>query len=185
MNTGIYIIKNIINGKYYVGSAINIKSRWITHKYNLNRNKHHSIHLQNAWNKYRPDAFFFETIQYCKKEDLISNEQYWINHFDSYKSGYNANPNAGSNLGRKFNNRKKLFGNKNPFFGRKHSEETKQKNRESHIGKSGPNKGKVFSKEHCKKISEAKKGKKIDSIYTNERNKKISLSRTGKKYKNK
>jgi hypothetical protein len=54
----------------------------------------------------------------------------------------------------------RVSGEKNPMFGRKHSEETKEKIRKSRIGKySGKNSplyGKPKSKDHCKKISEAK-----------------------------
>jgi len=55
MASGIYQIKNTLNGKFYVGSAVNIKQRWSTHISSLNKNNHHSGHLQNAWNKYGVD----------------------------------------------------------------------------------------------------------------------------------
>lgn len=100
MNLGIYIIKNILTGKYYVGSSTDINRRLRDHKNCLKKNKHHSIKLQRAWNKYGSASFIFESIQYCNREDLKSNEQYWIDHFDSYKKGYNCTLIAGSQLGR-------------------------------------------------------------------------------------
>ena len=48
---GIYKIINKVNGKYYVGSSLNINKRWSVHKSALSKNKHHNDHLQNAWNK--------------------------------------------------------------------------------------------------------------------------------------
>ncbi len=51
----VYTIKNVINNKIYIGSAVNIKKRWHEHRNllnNNNNNKHHSPILQNAWNKY-------------------------------------------------------------------------------------------------------------------------------------
>ena len=42
---GIYKIKNIINGKVYIGSAIYFIKRWSVHKSELKNNKHHSIKL--------------------------------------------------------------------------------------------------------------------------------------------
>jgi len=65
--TCIYVIKDVIEGKYYVSSAINYIKRCGTHKNNLIKNKHHSIKLQNAWNKYGPESFIFEIIQTCEK----------------------------------------------------------------------------------------------------------------------
>lgn len=102
--TGIYVIKNILNGKYYVGSAFNIKARWRVHLCQLLKNKHHSIHLQRAWNKYGADSFIFEAIQYCSKEDLTLNEQFWIDHFISFNKGYNCKykaENGSSNINKK------------------------------------------------------------------------------------
>lgn len=52
MITGIYIIKNILNNKIYVGSTIDIKKRWRDHKWHLKENKHHNSHLQASYNKY-------------------------------------------------------------------------------------------------------------------------------------
>ena len=54
-NTGVYCIKNIFNGKVYIGSASSgggIKSRWAWHKRDLQNNRHPNRHLQYAWNKY-------------------------------------------------------------------------------------------------------------------------------------
>lgn len=39
-------------------------------------------------------------------------------------------------------NLKPVYGKQNPFFGKKHSEETKEKNRKAHLGKTSPFKGK-------------------------------------------
>lgn len=97
--SGIYIIKNSINEKVYVGSAICLSKRWTVHKSYLNSNNHHSKRLQRAWNKYGQENFEFIPIQFCGKEDLIKYEQYWINHFNSYLAGYNGTPIAGSRLG--------------------------------------------------------------------------------------
>ena len=52
MNSGIYKILNKINGKFYIGSAVNFKRRFARHKRLLNINCHPNEYLQNAWNKY-------------------------------------------------------------------------------------------------------------------------------------
>lgn len=51
-----------------------------------------------------------------------------------------------------------LKGKDSPWYGRKHSEETKKKLSEINKGKIGSNKGRKFSKEWCQNISKGKMG---------------------------
>lgn len=85
----IYKILNKINGNCYVGStAREYKYRKTVHFSNLKLQKHHSPHLQNAYDKYGKDAFEFQVIEelmfpphYSKEyiaEYLINQEIYWI-----------------------------------------------------------------------------------------------------------
>jgi len=79
-----------------------------------------------------------------------------------------------------------LKGKNNPMFGRKHSEETKQKMRKSQTGRkhskktkkkiSESNKGKIISEEQKKKLRKINKGK----IVSKETKKKMSESHKGK-----
>lgn len=98
MKSGIYKIQNNINGKLYVGKSYNIKNRWNKHKYELKNNKHHSEHLQRAWNKYGKENFIFKTIVHIRKPYLLKAEQYWIDYYKSYnyENGYNSRRRAGS-----------------------------------------------------------------------------------------
>jgi group I intron endonuclease len=177
MNSGVYIIKNCLNGFVYVGSSSNIKSRWYTHISDLKRNKHPNIFLQRAVNKYGFQNFLFEVIEEVKadKNELIEREQYWINLYDSanQNKGYNLNPKAESCLGRKDTeeSRKRksiaLKGNKNWKFRKpfKHIPEGLEKMRLANLGKvvSEETKTKMRAhkrtKAHCKAISLAKKNK--------------------------
>lgn len=52
MNSGIYQIRNLANNKRYIGSTECIERRWRHHQRLLKINKHHSCHLQSAWEKY-------------------------------------------------------------------------------------------------------------------------------------
>jgi len=82
---------------------------------------------------------------------IIQREQYWLDFFESYKQekGYNKSPTAGNTFGVVFTEERKrkislalvgkMLGEKNPFYGQKHSEETKEKMRENHIDSSGEN----------------------------------------------
>lgn len=101
--SGIYIIRNTISGKRYVGSAVNVKNRWATHRTVLRKGKHHSPRLQNGWNKYGEYAFEFAVIEYVSDTNfLIEREQHWIDAVQANgKNGYNILPRAGSRLGSK------------------------------------------------------------------------------------
>ena len=41
--SGIYKIVNLINGKVYIGSAVNFEKRWREHRRGLISKNHHSI----------------------------------------------------------------------------------------------------------------------------------------------
>ena len=100
MNSGIYCIKNQINGKMYIGSAVTLKNRRHTHMAMLRKGKHHSRKLQNSWNKYGKSVFIFEILErVVDKELLVIREQHWINFLNSVKRGYNICPVAGNSLG--------------------------------------------------------------------------------------
>jgi len=93
--SGIYKIENKLNGKVYIGSSKNIKQRFRQHLSDLKNNNHHSIHLQRSWNRYGKNNFEFSIIkEITYKNDLLTNEQYYIYKFDSLNKnkGYNIKP---------------------------------------------------------------------------------------------
>lgn len=89
MKTGIYMIRNKINDKKYIGQAVDIDTRWATHIRELNDNNHNNRYLQNSWNKYGEDNFEFTIICLCEEEELDEFEIDMIAHFDTYNNGYN------------------------------------------------------------------------------------------------
>jgi len=98
---GIYRIINIINGKIYIGSSINVRKRKNLHFSRLRKNTHECKHLQSAFNKYGEENFKFEIIEYVKdKNKLIEREQYWIDNLKPYDRtiGYNSRKIAENNL---------------------------------------------------------------------------------------
>lgn len=169
LNTGIYTITNIVNGKMYVGSSYDFKRRFRRHKAEFRRNEHHNIRLQRAWNKYGAENFEFKKLIVCSKEDLIMYEQRVIDIFDVIKNGYNIAPNAGNPGG--YNpseeTREKL---RKSSTGRKHTDASKARMSESA-------KGRVFTAETLAKFSAVQTGRK----HTEETKAKISAANKGNK----
>ena len=61
--TGVYRITNRLNNKSYIGSAARrFSDRWTQHRNELKHGKHHSRHLQSAWDKYGQDNFHFAIV---------------------------------------------------------------------------------------------------------------------------
>lgn len=83
--TGIYRIRNLVNGKCYIGKSVDIYHRFKEHR----EGRRSSAILQRAFNKYGLENFSFEIIEECNKEDLCSREDYWIESTGSRINGYN------------------------------------------------------------------------------------------------
>lgn len=102
-NSGVYMILHRDSGKRYIGSSYQVPKRLAEHKKLLLKNKHHSIILQRAWNKYGEVAFDFYKIISCPSEfciyyEQIAMDEYRVSHREF---GYNVRPLAHSNKGLK------------------------------------------------------------------------------------
>ena len=137
---GIYGIRNLINGKIYIGkTGMNFGDRWDSHRSLLKNGKHDNPHLQNAWNKYGQNNFEFIVIEDCEIEELDNKEKYYIKIYKDLNLAYNIHDggNEGSNLGKHLSEEtKRKIGEKNRInnIGKKHSDETKKKMSQSHQG---------------------------------------------------
>ena len=141
MKNVIYVIKNHINDKVYIGSAQNMDRRKSAHLCLLRKNKHHNRKLQNFVNKYGIDNLYFEVIEYVKNSDmLIEREQFYL---DTINPFFNICKIAESRLGCR------------------HTEETKIKIVEGRNRNGGYKKGWKHTKEAREKISKASTGRKI------------------------
>jgi len=164
--TGIYKITNEINGKYYIGSSINIKKRWGEHRRSLNHGDHCSRYLQRSWNKHGRKWFNFSVVLICEPSDRLEYEQWFL---DNYSCNYNMSKEVTSGMGGRHHtqetkdrirrhklgikltkeHRKKisiaLSGMGNGFYGKTHIQEAKVKMSKAHKGLPSPNKGKKMS----------------------------------------
>ena len=137
---GIYGIKNLINGKIYIGkTGMNFGDRWDSHRSLLNSGKHDNPHLQRAWDKYGQNNFEFIVIEDCNVDGLSDREKYYIKLYKDMGLAYNIHDGGdeGYNLGKHLSDEtKRKIGEKNRIngLGRKASDETKLKMSESHTG---------------------------------------------------
>ena len=96
MASGIYRIRNTVNGHAYIGSAANIARRWTAHRHALRHHKKSPPKLQRAWDKYGESAFVFEVVLECPADELLTHEQAAI---DAEAPYYNTRSQAHSNFG--------------------------------------------------------------------------------------
>lgn len=111
-NCGIYMIRNVKNGKKYIGSTKNFKGRKSEHLRLLKKNRHGCDHLQHAWNKENnPATFECFLFMLCKESELLALEQAC---FDTMKPEYNSSLIAGridftEQVRSKMRRRKRIF----------------------------------------------------------------------------
>lgn len=151
-NSGIYQIKNLVNGKFYIGQTVELSPRRYNHFRLLSVGKHHNPKLQASFNKHGISNFEFSVLIYCDINMLDYFEQVIIN---SLKPTYNIRKEAKSNRGHIV------------------TEETKEKIRNSQLGKfisletrqkiSKSLMGRVMSQEQKDKQSKRMLGHKINT----------------------
>jgi len=94
----VYIIKNNITKKVYIGSTTNVYDRYHNHKSKLTNNVHENNELQIDFNSLGIKCFSFLILNICDEKELQDKEQSCL---DGYNLKYNLQPTAYSNLNRK------------------------------------------------------------------------------------
>lgn len=193
---GVYQIRNVVNGKFYVGSSKDIKNRHAAHRKLLRGNRHHCPHLQAAWNKYGEDCFKFEIIALVETEaELFTVENEWLVKHAGKEHCYNAGRDAFAPMRGRFGALHPQFGipktaqhrkdisetlratyaaapESHPRLGKKHTPATLAKiaaNRTAPAGEAHYRHGKTVSPEVREKIGAAQRGvKKAPRTYSPE-----------------
>jgi group I intron endonuclease len=93
---GIYLLRNSLNGKVYVGQSVQIEIRFLQHKRSAKRGD--KSHLYDAIRKYGDKAFTCEVLEECEPELFDEKESHWMLVHDcrNPERGYNFMP-AGQN----------------------------------------------------------------------------------------
>lgn len=126
---GIYAIRNLINGKKYIGQTIDFENREKLHFSYLKNGTHDNPHLQYSYNKYGQNNFEFKIILYCEQFEMTRYEQAIIDSYDPNEL-YNIRLECvDSNLGLK------------------HTPEELEKMRQANLGENNPMWGK-FGEQH-------------------------------------
>src|SRR6185369_5432920 len=95
LKSGIYLLRNLVNDKIYIGSSDNIYRRINEHFLRLSNNYHENKRLQYSFN-FHDGKFKAYIIERCNIEILIEREQYYI---DLYNPQYNIARIAGKTIG--------------------------------------------------------------------------------------
>lgn len=93
----IYIIKNTVNDKVYVGQTkVSLKLRFQNHLSAARNGKDYII--GKAIRKYGEDKFYIELLEECTVEELNEREKYWIAFFNSTDNRFGYNISIGGNV---------------------------------------------------------------------------------------
>lgn len=167
----IYIIRNKINDKVYVGQT------WTTTKKRWKYGYHRQPHMWNAIKLYGRENFYYEELLSCwTQEDANYFEKYFIQHYKANDREFGYNLHDGGSNGRLSEETKlKISKAKKGKPGRKQSQEirnkiskglmgrpvstsTRKKIGDANSGTNSPNFGTHLSEDRRKQISEAVSG---------------------------
>jgi len=165
----IYIFKNLLNNKVYVGQTNNPTKRKYEHMKNV-QDGHKGI-LYYSIRKHGEENFLFEVIEECNDHESNEREMFWIKHYDSFENGYNLTT-GGDHFSHSQATKNKIG---SAFRGKTLSDDHKQKLREANLGKKPP----PHSEETLQRMSNSMIGKNTGPK-SEEHKRKLSLAHKGK-----
>lgn len=167
MKKVIYIIKNKVNNKVYIGQSKKLGQRFGGHLYRLKRKEHHNEILQRAFDKHGIENFGYSILEEVLDDSLLNErEKHWIDFY----GGINC---------------ESVYNLKDPLLN-EYSDYVKSKLSKSNSGENNPNYGHEWTEEMKQKASEAKSGKTWEERLGEEKAKlakeKLSNSNKGRKH---
>ena len=102
--SGVYLIQCNKNGKNYIGSSKNIKERWREHISCLRDKRHHSMKLQEDWDKFGEDQFEFHILVKTDYANAKKLEDEYIKKFKSDKFNVHMSLDNETSIGINWNN---------------------------------------------------------------------------------
>jgi hypothetical protein len=101
--SGVFQIKNTVNGKVLLGSSLNLEGVLNGSKFKLNAGAHRNQALQKEWNEFGQDKFLLEILEAVNVKDdpnfnlddeLTLLEQIWLEKLQPFgEKGYNTDSN--------------------------------------------------------------------------------------------
>ena len=98
--SGLFQIKNLVNGKVLLGSSLNLEGPLNKHRFMLRINGHPNKELQKDWNELGSDQFSFEILETVQrsehpnfnlKDELTLLEEIWLEKLQPFgERGYNS-----------------------------------------------------------------------------------------------
>lgn len=147
MAQGIYKIINVVNNKFYIGSAVNLRKRKARHFSELRTGKHKNRHLLAAWNKYGEQAFVFVVVEeVADRALLLDAENCWLRDHVGKDYCYNIGVDATAPMLGVGGEASPTWGRKRTpdelaaqnWAGKRHTPESREKIRQYLIGKPKP-----------------------------------------------
>lgn len=135
----IYVIRNNINDRVYVGQTTNMNDRWSAHMAPSASKAQPNQELYMDMDRFGRNNFWYEVIDTCESQSEADDlEELWIAKLDGYNVGYNRT--------RRTN-------------GREHSEQWKAEHSKKMSGEGNPNYGKHWSEDFKNEMSKKITGK--------------------------
>lgn len=186
----IYKFTNLINGKIYVGSTINVYNRLKEHRNAISNEQRYISRFYQALRKYGWESFMFDVIEECCPLLRNEYENKWINYYHTLERGCGYNlmladlTNKSEETKQKMSEKSK---GRQTWLGKHHTQESKDMNsrscKESYKnGRVHPFKDQKLSEDHVQHLKDAHKTRTFYASghkATEETKKKQSLARLG------
>lgn len=99
---GVFQIRNVVNGKVFIGSSDNLDAIWNRHRTELNFGGHRNTTFQKEWKEFGEENFRFEILSEIEhregegidyKKELTQLEKMFIEELQPYEEkGYHTLP---------------------------------------------------------------------------------------------